>query len=90
MCPIAFAPDFSTFLCVQEGKKSKNNKKKFFLKKICPWWDLNPDLPIRSQVYLPYSYRVFAFTSLKILCSGYSQKSLEKLKNFKKFADHIF
>ena len=42
MCPIVFAPDFSTFLCVREGKKTfprvlrihKNEKKKILEKKL--------------------------------------------------------
>ena len=34
MCPIVFAPDFSTFLCVREGKKSKDNKKNLFEKNL--------------------------------------------------------
>ena len=60
------------------------------MKNVCPHRDLNPELPIRSQVYLPQTYGVYACILLKYVWSGYSQKLLEKMKNFKKIDDHVF
>ena len=62
---------FGFFLATREGEKSRNNKKKvkirknIFLKNICPHRDLNPELPIRSQVYMPQTYGVYIYIAVK-------------------------
>ena len=64
MCPILFAPDFSTFLCVREGKKTfprvlriHKNEKKNFGKKTWLHGDLNLDWQDQSQLCLPPNHR---------------------------------
>ena len=80
MCPIVFAPDFSTFLCVREGKKSKNNKKKSFWKRFAPsgiWTRI-------SQLEVRYTYLIATESLLSHILKFYVQLIHKNhLKNWK-------
>ena len=100
MCPIVFAPDFSTFLCVREGKKTfprvlriHKNEKKNLGKKTWPHGDLNPDWRDQSQLCLPPNHRETVLKRPQFLKDTNYEiywKKRKFSKKLQKIADQLF
>ena len=100
MCPIVFAPDFSTFLCVREGKKTfprvlriHKNEKKILEKNLgfTGIWTRIDGTKV-SYACLPTTEKQYwkIYNSWKTLIMKFTGKKGNFQKNSGKIADQLF